>query len=38
MREQAQDREQRQHRFKSWLQPLLSCRILGISLIACHHL
>lgn len=32
--EQAQDREQRQHRFKSWLQHLLSWTILGISLIA----
>ena len=32
--DQAQDGEQRQHRFKSWLYPLLSCRILGISLTA----
>lgn len=34
MREQAQGTEQRQHRFKSWLQHLLSWMILGISLTA----
>lgn len=34
MLDQAQDGKQRQHGFKSWLEALLSCRILDISLTA----